>query len=327
MSIISVDGLWKEFHIPQSKRGFFGGLSSLISRQYLTKIALDNISFNVNEGELVGYIGPNGAGKSTTIKLLSGILIPSGGDITILGKKPWKQRIDIVKELGVVFGQRTQLWWDLPVIESFALLKDIYRISTSSYKQILESLTSTLELSKLYHIPVRQLSLGQRMRCELAASLLHSPKILFLDEPTIGLDAVSKLAVRDFIRHLNKEHKVTVILTTHDMDDIESLCQRILILNEGKIFLDGTIEDLRQQIKPERRLVIDLANEKESIDESEALFLKQEGHRIWLSFNPTAISTPELIRRITSKHAIRDLYIENPPIEEIIAELYRESNL
>lgn len=327
MSIISVDGLWKEFYIPQSKRGFLGGLSSLISRQYLTKTALDHISFDVNEGELVGYIGPNGAGKSTTIKLLSGILIPSGGDITILGKKPWKQRIDIVKELGVVFGQRTQLWWDLPVIESFALLKDIYRISTSSYKQILESLTSTLELSKLYHIPVRQLSLGQRMRCELAASLLHSPKILFLDEPTIGLDAVSKLAVRDFIRHLNKEYKVTVILTTHDMDDIESLCQRILILNEGKIFLDGTIEDLRQQIKPERRLVIDLANEKESIDESEALFLKQEGHRIWLSFNPTAISTPELIRRITSKHAIRDLYIENPPIEEIIAELYRESNL
>jgi ABC-2 type transport system ATP-binding protein len=327
MSIITVDALRKTFSIPKRKKGIIGGLASLFYREHILKMALDQISFKVNEGELVGYIGPNGAGKSTTVKILSGILVPNSGDVSVMGKTPWKHRIETVRHLGVVFGQRTQLWWDLPVIESFELLKDIYQISDDNYKRTLDSLVDALELSKLFHVPVRQLSLGQRMRCDLAASLLHSPKILFLDEPTIGLDAVSKLAVRDFIRRLNKESKVTIMLTTHDMDDIESLCQRVIILNEGKIFLDGTLEKLRQRILPERRLIVDLLNQHDTVHDSSAVLIKQEGHRVWLSFNPTVVSTPELIRRITSNHAITDLYVENPPIEEIIAELYRDANL
>lgn len=327
MSIISVDALSKEFFIPKRKQGFFGSLMSLFSPEYVKKTALDRISFDINEGELVGFIGPNGAGKSTTVKILSGILVPNGGRVTVMGRIPWEHRIETVRQLGVVFGQRTQLWWDLPVIESFELLKDVYNISDHEYKTTLHSLTETLELSKLMHTPVRQLSLGQRMRCDLAASLLHSPKILFLDEPTIGLDAVSKLAVRDFIRHLNKERKVTIMLTTHDMDDIESLCNRVIILNEGQIYLDGSLSTLRSKLSPERRLIVDLINENDTVSDACAVLVKQEGHRVWLSFDPTKITTTELITRITSKHSISDLYVENPPIEEIIAKFYRNKNL
>jgi ABC-2 type transport system ATP-binding protein len=327
MSIISVDVLSKEFLIPKRNPGFFASLASLFSQEYEKKTALDRISFAINEGELIGYIGPNGAGKSTTVKILSGILVPNSGSVKVMGRIPWEHRIETVRELGVVFGQRTQLWWDLPVIESFELLKDIYNISDNAYKTTLQALTEALELSKLMHVPVRQLSLGQRMRCDIAASLLHSPKILFLDEPTIGLDAVSKLAVRDFIRHLNKERKVTVMLTTHDMDDIESLCSRVIILNEGQIYLDGTLATLRKKLSPERRLIVDLLNENDTVSDPNALLVKQEGHRVWLSFDPTKITTTELITRITSKHSISDLYIENPPIEEIIAKFYRNTNL
>lgn len=327
MSIISVKALRKEFHIAKRKSGFLGSIASLFSREYLIKTALDDISFDIEEGEFVGYIGPNGAGKSTTVKILSGILVPNSGEVKVMGKTPWEYRIETVSQIGVIFGQRTQLWWDLPVIESFELLRDIYHIPKNRYKNTLDILIDQLELSKLCHVPVRQLSLGQRMRCDIAASLLHSPKILFLDEPTIGLDAVSKLAVRDFLRRLNKDHKVTIMLTTHDMDDIESLCNRVIILNEGHIFLDGPLETLRKKMDPERRLIIDLLNEHETIQNSEAILLKQEGHRVWLSFNPIITPTPELIKRIIAKHAIRDLYIENPPIEEIIAKLYWEANL
>lgn len=327
MNIISVDHLSKEFLVPKRKHGFFGNLTSLFNREYIKKTALDQISFDINEGEIVGYIGPNGAGKSTTVKILSGILVPNAGSVKVLGQTPWEHRIETVRQLGVVFGQRTQLWWDLPVIESFDLLKDIYSISENAYKSTLHTLIEILELSKLLHMPVRQLSLGQRMRCDIAASLLHSPKILFLDEPTIGLDAVSKLAVRDFIRRLNKERKVTVMLTTHDMDDIESLCSRVIILNEGRIYLDGTLSTLRKRLSPERRLIVDLINDHETVSDPDAIIVKQEGHRVWLSFDPTKITTTELIARVTSKHSISDLFVENPPIEEIIAKFYRTANL
>ena len=327
MGSISVKNLWKTFQVPKRKKGFWGGISSFFSREYEIKTALDHLSFDINEGELVGYIGPNGAGKSTTIKILSGILVPNGGEVTVLGMTPWKNRIATVQQLGVVFGQRTQLWWDLPVIDSFELLKDIYKIPENAYKTMLELLVETLELSKLLRVPVYQLSLGQRMRCDLAASLLHSPKILFLDEPTIGLDAVSKLAVRDFIRRLNKEQKITIMLTTHDMDDIESLCNRILVLNEGSIFFDGTLDNLRKKISPERRLVVDLLNEHDTITDPQAVIIKQEGHRVWLSFDPVKTDTPALISRIAAKHTISDLYVENPPVEEIVARFYRNVNL
>ena len=195
---------------------------------------------------MVGYRGPNGAGKSSTIKVLSGVLTPDGGECRVDGRVPWKQRVKHVAQIGVVFGQRSQLWWDVPVIDSFELLKDIYKIPAALYRKNIGDLTELLDLSQLLRTPTRQLSLGQRMRCEIAASLLHSPKILFLDEPTIGLDAVSKLAVRDFVKRLNKEHKTTVILTTHDMQDIEALASRVILIGKGKILLDGTLDDIRR---------------------------------------------------------------------------------
>lgn len=325
MSIISVSSLFRSFRIPKRNKGFWKEIVGLFRREYELKVALDHISFDIGEGELVGYIGPNGAGKSTTVKILSGILVPEMGEVSVLGKTPWKHRIEVVRQLGVVFGQRTQLWWDLQVIESFELLKSIYSIPQSSYKQTLEALTDALDLSKILHVPVRLLSLGQRMRCDIAASLLHSPKILFLDEPTIGLDAVSKLAVRDFIRRLNKDHKVTILLTTHDMDDIEALCRRVIVLDEGKIYFDGALDALRKKLLPERRLVIDLLQEHDAIHETGATVIRQEGHRVWLSFNPDVTSAPDLIAKITSKHAITDLFVENPPIEETIATLYRNN--
>lgn len=208
--------------------------------------ALEDVSFTIHDGEMVGYIGPNGAGKSSTIKILSGILTPDSGTVLVDGRIPYKNRIKHVKEIGVVFGQRSQLWWDVPVIDSFQLLKDIYSISESQYKHNVEELTELLDLGELLRSPARQLSLGQRMRCEIAASLLHSPRILFLDEPTIGLDAVSKLAVRNFILKQNKTHGTTVILTTHDMQDIEALTNRIILIGKGKILMDGTLENINK---------------------------------------------------------------------------------
>lgn len=327
MSLIAVDQLQKIFCLSKRKAGLYGLFTSLFSREKIYKSALDKISFQINEGELVGYIGPNGAGKSTTVKILSGILVPDHGDVKLFGLTPWKNRLEVVKNIGVVFGQRTQLWWDLPVIESFLLLKDIYDIPPADYKRSLDELVAVLELSKILDIPVRQLSLGQRMRCDIAAALLHSPKILFLDEPTIGLDAVSKLAVRDFVRHLNKSRQLTVMLTTHDMDDIETLCSRVIILNEGKIFSDGTLKELRKRMQPERYLIVDLLKAVDNIEDPIAKTIRTEGHRVWLSFNPDVISTPELIARVTSKYPVSDLFVENPSIEEIIARLYREVNL
>lgn len=319
MSILSVRSLSKSYRVPKKGKGFW----AFLSRDIHTRIALDQVSFELNEGDLVGYIGPNGAGKSTTVKILSGILAPESGEVSVLGRVPWKNRIEVVRQIGVVFGQRTQLWWDLQVLESFELLKAIYQISEAQYKKKLSELTEALDLAELLHAPVRLLSLGQRMRCDLAASLIHSPKILFLDEPTIGLDAVSKLAVRDFIRHLNRDQKVTILLTTHDMDDIEALCKRVLILNEGKIYFDGTLPQLRKKILPERRLIVDLMQEGSSVRDPEAEVIRQEGHRVWLSFNPTITPVQHLIARITSAHPVADLFVENPPIEEIIAKYYK----
>lgn len=244
--MIQVSHLNKTYKVAKRGAGFGQAVKSLFHKNYNYIHALEDVSFTIEDGEMVGYIGPNGAGKSSTIKILSGILTPNSGECIINGIIPWRNRIAHVKEIGVIFGQRSQLWWDVPVVDSYELLKDIYSIPDSVYRNNLEELTTLLNLSELLKTPTRQLSLGQRMRCEIAASLLHSPKILFLDEPTIGLDAVSKLAVRDFILKLNKEHKTTVILTTHDMQDIEALTNRIILIGKGHIMMDGTLEDIKR---------------------------------------------------------------------------------
>ena len=244
--MITVSNLSKRFVVNRRKSGLKQAAKSLFHREREFIQALDNISFTIPDGQVVGYIGPNGAGKSTTVKILSGILTPDSGECDINGRTPWKQRREHVAEIGVVFGQRSQLWWDVPVGDSFDLLRDIYRVPEKRYRANVAEMTERLQLESLLRTPARQLSLGQRMRCEIAASLLHDPKVLFLDEPTIGLDAVSKLAVRDFIREINRDRRVTVILTTHDMQDIEALAQRILLIGKGKILMDGTLDDIRR---------------------------------------------------------------------------------
>ena len=325
MPYIIVENLVKTFQIAQRQPGVWGALRGVMHRNYRQISALDGISFTIEPGELIGYIGPNGAGKSTTVKVLSGILVPDSGRCEILGRVPWKERIAHVAQIGVVFGQRTQLWWDLPVIESFDLLRDIYRVDQHQYAQTRDEMIAILDLESLLDIPVRQLSLGQRMRCDLAAALLHRPSILFLDEPTIGLDVVAKLAVRDFIKRLNRERDVTVILTTHDMDDIEALCTRVMVIGQGQILSDGPLENLRARVTTERRLIVDLEG-TEDITDPDAFVVLRDGHRVHLTFDPDRIATADLIARITAQHPVRDLFVENTPIEEIISRLYAENH-
>lgn len=325
--VIVANELSKGYKISKRKPGIVGGLKSIVHKEYEEIIALDKISFEVGEGELVGYIGPNGAGKSTTIKILSGILTPDSGECKVLGKVPYKERIDYVKDIGVVFGQRTQLWWDLPVIDSFELLKDIYKIPLGEYLKIKKELIEWLSLENFIDTPVRQLSLGQKMRCELAASLLHSPRVLFLDEPTIGLDAVSKLAVREFIKKLNKERGVTVILTTHDMDDIETLCNRVIVIGKGKILLDGSLQSLRNTVSKARRLILDFDEGTNGFFIDGATLISKEKNRLVIDFDPDIITPADLINTLSTKYKIKDILIENTPIEEIIAKLYGVFNI
>lgn len=243
--MIEMKGISKTYRIRKREAGIGSAVKALFTRDYTEIHALKEMSFTIPDGQIVGYIGPNGAGKSTTIKILSGILRPDSGECTVNGMVPWEDRKKYVSKLGVVFGQRSQLWWDVPVIESFQLLRDIYRVERGEFQSNLRRLTEQLDLQPFLNAPVRLLSLGQRMRCEIAASLLHSPEILFLDEPTIGLDAVSKLKVREFIQGENRERKITVILTTHDMQDIDALCHRVLLIGKGQLLLDGSIEEIR----------------------------------------------------------------------------------
>ena len=244
--MIQAEHLQKTFRVRKRNAGFKNAAKAFFSREYEEIRALNDVSFRIEDGEAVGYIGPNGAGKSSTIKILSGILTPDSGTCVIDGRVPWKDRRAHVSQIGVVFGQRSQLWWDVPVIDSFELIRDIYAVTEDVYKRNLRDLTDLLNLSEILKTPARSLSLGQRMRCEIAASLLHDPRILFLDEPTIGLDAVSKLAVREFVLDMNKRRGTTVILTTHDMQDVEALAQRVLLIGKGRILLDGTLDDIRR---------------------------------------------------------------------------------
>ena len=326
MSHILVENLTKTYQVLERKKGLRGALGGLFKREVKVVKALNNVSFEIKPGELIGYIGPNGAGKSTTVKVLSGILVPDAGRVEVMGRVPWQERTVHVSQIGVVFGQRTQLWWDVPVIDSFELLRDIYRVPRDEFKRTFTELIEVLDLGDFLDTPLRQLSLGQRMRCELTGSLLHQPQLLFLDEPTIGLDAVSKLKVREFLKRHNQEHGTSIILTTHDMDDIEALCNRVMVIGHGSILFDGTLEGLRQRYAPERRLILEVVDEPPRLL-TKADSLNFDGHKVTILFNPNRISVPDMIAQITAQCSVKDLVVENLPIEEIISRMYVEAAL
>ncbi|RAP73697.1 ABC transporter ATP-binding protein [Paenibacillus montanisoli] len=325
--MITVEGISKTFLVAKRQSGLGHALKSLFHREYTAVEALQNVSFHIAPGEIVGYIGPNGAGKSTTIKIMSGILVPDRGSCVIKGFTPWEDRVKYVKHIGVVFGQRSQLWWDVPVADSFELLRDIYNVPQAEYKNTMALLTETLDLGNLLQTPVRQLSLGQRMRCEIAASLLHSPSILFLDEPTIGLDAVSKIAVRQFIKTINKEKGVTVILTTHDMNDIEALASRILLIGKGNLLYDGNVQGLRSRFGTKRTITADYHENNRPIDIPGASLLSWTPERAILSVDTEQVMISEAIAKLSAQVELLDVAIDTQPIEDIIVQMYKEYQL
>jgi ABC-2 type transport system ATP-binding protein len=322
MSLIEVENLRKTFSVAVRRAGRLGAVKTLLARQYRHVSAVDGVSFEVAAGEMVGYIGPNGAGKSTTIKMLTGILVPSGGHIAVDGRVPHQQRVEHVRRIGVVFGQRTQLWWDLPTIESFELLRHIYRIPAARWRANLEEFTALLELGPFLETPVRQLSLGQRMRADLAAALLHEPAILFLDEPTIGLDVVAKERIRQFLASINRERGMTVILTTHDLEDITRLCQRVVLIDHGHVIYDGGLEDLRTRFGRQRTLVVDLEEAANGLQVPNAEMVRREGPRVWLRFDREATTAAALIAAVAARYRVRDLTVEEPAIEGIVRGIY-----
>ena len=322
MPIITVEHLSKHFKVHKRRTGFWGNLSSTVARKHDIIKAVDDVNFSLERGELVGYIGANGAGKSTTIKMLTGILVPTSGHIDVMGVTPYRHRKENTRRIGVVFGQRTQLWWDLPVIDSFELLKHIYEIPQNLYKQNLEFFSELLQLQSFLSTPVRRLSLGQRMRCDLTAALLHNPEILYLDEPTIGLDVVAKEQVRQFLREVNAERQVTVILTTHDLNDVEQVCQRLIIIDSGKIIYDGGIDALKKRYGKTRMLIVDLAQTYSDIQLEGVDLTRRDGNRVWLAFDRDTISASEVIAQLTARYEIQDLTISEPEIEEIVRRIY-----
>jgi ABC-2 type transport system ATP-binding protein len=289
--------------------------------------AVDGIDFQVAAGDFVGYAGPNGAGKSTTIKMMTGILVPSAGHVTVDGLVPWRERRRLARRIGVVFGQRSQLWWDLPLEQSFELVRHLYRVPAGEYRRRLDELVEVLGLAPLLTRPVRTLSLGQRMRSELAAAVLPTPKVLFLDEPTIGLDVEAKAAVRGFLRGLNRAEGTTVILTTHDLDDITELCRRLIVIDHGRIVYDGTIDDLHTTFASTRMLIVDLADPAAIItpgpDWADAEVVRAEGHRRWIRFAGERISAARLVASVLARHEVKDLSIVEPDIEDVIRRIYR----
>jgi len=321
---IKLHGICKTFRISERPEGRFGMLKGAFVRKTKEIKALDEIAFEIGEGELIGYIGPNGAGKSTTVKIMSGILTPDKGSCEIMNRIPWRERVAHVSQIGVVFGQRSQLWWDVPVSDSFDLLKDIYNIPDKFYKKRLVELLETLDITSLLKTPVRQLSLGQRMRCEIVAALLHSPRILFLDEPTIGLDAVSKLALREFLKNENRKNGVTMILTTHDMDDIESLCKRVMVIGHGKLLYDGKLEVLKERYAPLRCIRAALYKSIDEFKAEGAEKTKVEGNVCIVHFNPSRTSAHSMVEYLAKKLPLKDIIIEEQDIDEIIASMYKE---
>ena len=323
MSFIEVKHINKTFKVPIKSEGKFSTLKTFFNRKYKYIKAIDDISFSIKKGEIVGYIGPNGAGKSTTIKILSGILVPDSGKVKIKSMTPWLERKKYVSNIGVVFGQRSQLWWDIPAIDSFNLLKDIYKLDENEYKETLNELIKLLNLKDIINIPVRQLSLGNRMKCEIAASLIHKPEILFLDEPTIGLDAISKKIVREFIKKINKQRNVTVILTTHDMADIEALAKRIILIGKGKKLYDGSLDNLKKKYDYLRTIKVIT---KDKINLKNDYIVKQTKIDGGLEFiiDIRKVEINEFIKLISSKISIIDIDIDSGNIDELIVKLYED---
>ncbi len=321
MSYIEVSNLKKDFIVKKKRE------KGQLLREKETVKALKGVSFSVDKGELVGYIGPNGAGKSTTVKILSGILTPDGGDVKVGGIVPWKERKTHVKNIGVVFGQRSQLWWDVPIIDSYSLLKDIYRIPQGDYESRLKELAQALQLEPLMRTPLRLLSLGQRMRAELCGSLLHRPELLFLDEPTIGLDAVSKLALRDFLKWENNEYGTTIMLTTHDMEDIEALCSRVMVLGHGQKLFDGKLQDLLERYDTVRNVKIKYDGGVSDLRLPEGVTCSQTEDGLELSYNHSDIPTSKLLGILQDAGNISELTLQPENTDHLIAAMYKELDL
>lgn len=321
MSYIHVNGLEKRFTVREKRK------KGALLREKKTVRALQEVSFDIEKGELLGLIGPNGAGKSTTVKILTGILTPDGGEVDVGGRVPWKERREHVRRIGVVFGQRTQLWWDVPIQDSYDLLKDIYRIPDGAYRERLEELAETLQLRELLRTPMRQLSLGQKMRAELCGSLLHRPELLFLDEPTIGLDAVSKLALRDFLKWENREQGTTILLTTHDMEDIVALCSRVMVLGHGRKLFDGTLPALLGRYDTVRTVTVRY-EETETLPELPPdVPVARDGENLVITYSPAAYPTSEMIARLQNAGTIREMTVQPRNIDHLVADMYREMDL
>ncbi len=331
MSFIEVRNLRKEFRVFKHREGVWGAFKDLFHRDYQTLVAVDGINLSVERGEFIGYIGPNGAGKSTTIKMLTGILMPTSGEITANGFRPYQDRTRYTKGIGVVFGQRTQLWWDIAVIESFKLLRRIYDVTEEDFNERMKMFRTLLDLDEFLHSPVRKLSLGQRMRCDIAAALLHYPPILFLDEPTIGLDLVAKDRIREFLKEINRTMNTTILLTTHDLSDIEELCRRIVIIDHGRLIYDGTLEGLRHRLGRINQINVHLEDRRGALSLDQVFaagngiqweHLDELTYRV--RYNREQVSSAEIIRKIVNEVPVRDIYIEAQPIEEIIKKIYSD---
>jgi ABC-2 type transport system ATP-binding protein len=329
--VIRVENLVKEFRRPRKQEGRFGAIRTLFTRQFDSVRAVDQVSFAIEPGELVGYIGPNGAGKSTTIKMMTGILVPTSGTVEVGGLVPWRERERNAMQIGVVFGQRSQLWWDLPLIESFNLIAKLYRVPDAKYKRNLDRFIALLDMEEFLERPVRQLSLGQRMRGDLAASMLYEPQILYLDEPTIGLDVVAKENMRIFIEQMNRDSGTTIVLTTHDLADVERLCRRLILIDHGHVLYDGAVEQLKTKYAPHRILVVELEPDAVSsgrrIDAADvpgAEIVEQADGVARIQFESARTPVQDLIAALNARYPIADLSIVEPDLEGVVRQIYDE---
>lgn len=324
MAFIEVKNATKEFKTSKREKGFMNSVKSLFKPEYQIKKAVNDVSFNIAKGELVGYIGPNGAGKSTTIKMLSGILLPTSGTISVDGRLPYENRQENAMRIGAVFGQRSQLFWDLPMEETFDLYRKMYKIEETRFKRNVDFYIELLGMQDFLRTPVRQLSLGQKMRANISLALLHDPEIVYLDEPTIGLDVVAKDRIRHFVKEINKEKETTIILTTHDMDDIEQICKRLIMIDMGQVIYDGLLEDFKEKYSGGSTIIAEFAEEGIEIPDSRLRIQREEGRKKWITFRKEEMGIAEAVTYITRNYTIMDFHIEEPDIEEVVRAIYNK---